>query len=66
MVFVFVFILQVYLVDYGLAVHYTSDGQHRSYKEDPRKAHNGTVEFTSRDAHNGVGMWIFCCNDQWC
>lgn len=50
--------LQVYLVDYGLAVHYTCDGKHRTYKEDPRKAHNGTVEFTSRDAHSGVGMQI--------
>lgn len=58
MVYIFLYTLQVYLVDYGLAVHYTSDGQHRSYKEDPRKAHNGTVEFTSRDAHNGVGRWI--------
>ena len=25
------------------------------YKEDPKRKHDGTVEFTSRDAHNGVG-----------
>jgi len=50
--------LQVYLVDYGLATHYKHDGKHRAYKEDPRKAHDGTIEFTSRDAHKGVGKWI--------
>ncbi|XP_065919725.1 serine/threonine-protein kinase VRK1-like isoform X2 [Dysidea avara] len=45
---------EVYLVDYGLATHYTLGGKHRAYKEDPRKAHDGTIEFTSRDAHKGV------------
>ncbi|XP_062503194.1 serine/threonine-protein kinase VRK1-like [Corticium candelabrum] len=45
---------QVYLVDYGLVSRYTIGGKHREYKEDPRKAHDGTVEFTSIDAHNGV------------
>jgi len=52
-------------VDYGLATHYIHDGQHRTYKEDPRKAHNGTVEFTSRDAHNGVGMQAFCIDNSY-
>ena len=51
-------------MDYGLAVHYTYDGEHRAYKEDPRKAHNGTLEFTSRDAHNGASMYMnYCMND---
>ncbi|GFR95930.1 serine/threonine-protein kinase VRK1 [Elysia marginata] len=45
---------EVYLVDYGLAYRYTVDGVHKEYKEDPRKAHEGTIEFTSRDAHKGV------------
>jgi len=45
---------QVFLVDYGLAFRFSVDGTHKEYKEDPRKAHDGTVEFTSRDAHNGV------------
>jgi len=45
---------QVFLVDYGLAYRYMTDGQHKPYKEDPRKAHDGTIEFTSRDAHKGV------------
>ncbi|KAK6183120.1 hypothetical protein SNE40_010657 [Patella caerulea] len=45
---------QIYLVDFGLAFKYVVDGKHKEYKEDPRKAHDGTVEFTSRDAHNGV------------
>lgn len=45
---------QVYLVDYGLALKYSPDGSHKAYKEDPRKAHDGTIEFTSTDAHKGV------------
>ncbi|KAL3874653.1 hypothetical protein ACJMK2_037635 [Sinanodonta woodiana] len=45
---------QVYLVDYGLACKYIIDGNHKEYKEDPKKAHDGTVEFTSIDAHKGV------------
>ncbi|XP_074644610.1 serine/threonine-protein kinase VRK1-like [Tubulanus polymorphus] len=45
---------EVYLVDYGLATKYTSDNKAKEYKEDPKKAHDGTVEFTSIDAHKGV------------
>ncbi|KAI6657722.1 Serine/threonine-protein kinase VRK1 [Oopsacas minuta] len=45
---------EVYLVDYGLAYRYLADGKHREYQEDPRCAHDGTIEFTSRDAHKGV------------
>ncbi|XP_065183608.1 serine/threonine-protein kinase VRK1-like [Sycon ciliatum] len=45
---------EVYLVDFGLAALYTIDGKHRVYKEDPKRAHDGTIEFTSIDAHNGV------------
>ena len=44
----------MYLVDYGLAYRYLADGKHREYQEDPRCAHDGTIEFTSRDAHKGV------------
>lgn len=44
----------VYLVDYGLATKYVPDGKHKEYKEEPKKAHDGTVEFTSIDAHKGV------------
>ena len=43
-------------MDYGLALKYSPDGSHKVYKEDPRKAHDGTIEFTSTDAHKGVGM----------
>lgn len=42
---------QVYLVDFGLASHYTTKTE---YKLDPKKAHNGTIEYTSRDAHFGI------------
>jgi vaccinia related kinase len=41
---------QVHLLDFGLACHYST----KEYKNDPKKAHNGTIEYTSRDAHNGV------------
>lgn len=47
--------LQVYLVDYGFAYRYCPDGVHKEYKEDPKRCHDGTLEFTSIDAHNGVG-----------
>ncbi|XP_075387581.1 serine/threonine-protein kinase VRK1 [Tenrec ecaudatus] len=45
---------QVYLVDYGLAYRYCPEGIHKEYKEDPKRRHDGTMEFTSIDAHNGV------------
>ncbi|KAK6635899.1 hypothetical protein RUM44_001153 [Polyplax serrata] len=40
---------QVYLVDFGLAARYTNVP-----KADPRRAHNGTIEYTSRDGHEGI------------
>uniref|UniRef100_A0A8B9J3W3 non-specific serine/threonine protein kinase n=1 Tax=Astyanax mexicanus TaxID=7994 RepID=A0A8B9J3W3_ASTMX len=45
---------QVYLVDYGLAYRYSPDGVPKEYKEDPKRCHDGTIEFTSIDAHKGV------------
>lgn len=42
---------KVFLVDFGLASHFTTSPE---YKPDPKKMHNGTIEYTSRDAHNGV------------
>ncbi|XP_025105212.1 serine/threonine-protein kinase VRK1-like isoform X2 [Pomacea canaliculata] len=45
---------QVYLVDYGLAYRYMVDSTHKPYKEDPKRAHDGTAEYASRDAHKGV------------
>ncbi|XP_023322546.1 serine/threonine-protein kinase VRK1 isoform X2 [Eurytemora carolleeae] len=45
----------VYLVDFGLACKYrNSQGFHCSAEPDERKAHEGTLEYTSRDAHTGV------------
>lgn len=41
---------QAYLLDFGLACHYNT----KEYKPDPKKMHNGTIEYTSRDAHQGV------------
>lgn len=45
---------QVYLVDYGLAYRYCPEGVHKEYKEDPKRCHDGTIEYTSIDAHKGV------------
>ncbi|XP_038146576.1 serine/threonine-protein kinase VRK1 [Cyprinodon tularosa] len=45
---------QVYLVDYGLAYRYAPEGRLKEYKEDPKKCHDGTIEFTSIDAHKGA------------
>lgn len=41
---------QAYLVDFGLASHYTT----KDFKPDPKKMHNGTIEYTSRDAHQVI------------
>ncbi|XP_033321100.2 uncharacterized protein LOC117217540 [Megalopta genalis] len=42
---------QVYLVDFGLASRLTTKDK---YELDPKKAHNGTIEYVSRDGHMGV------------
>ena len=57
----FFFPPQVYLLDYGLVYRFSPDGNHKEYKEDPKRKHDGTIEFTSRDAHNGVGKLITSC-----
>jgi len=44
----------VYLVDFGLVSKYQKEGVHHEYKPDARKAHDGTIEYTSRDAHIGA------------
>ncbi|XP_045436716.1 serine/threonine-protein kinase VRK2 isoform X5 [Pipistrellus kuhlii] len=49
---------RVYLADYGLAYRYCPNGNHKQYQENPRKGHNGTMEFTSLDAHKGVACWM--------
>ncbi|KAK5647602.1 hypothetical protein RI129_002494 [Pyrocoelia pectoralis] len=41
--------VQVYLVDFGLCSHYSTNE-----KPDPKKAHNGTIEYVSRDGHLGI------------
>nr|XP_040034783.1 serine/threonine-protein kinase VRK2 isoform X1 [Gasterosteus aculeatus aculeatus]XP_040034784.1 serine/threonine-protein kinase VRK2 isoform X1 [Gasterosteus aculeatus aculeatus] len=45
---------KVYLADYGLSYRYCPDGEHKQYKENPKKGHNGTIEYTSLDAHRGA------------
>ncbi len=41
-------------MDYGLAYRYSPEGVPKEYKEDPKRCHDGTIEFTSIDAHKGV------------
>lgn len=46
---------QVFLLDYGLASKYLlSNGNHKTFCTDERKAHAGTILFCSVDAHLGV------------
>uniref|UniRef100_A0A8C7KAB4 non-specific serine/threonine protein kinase n=1 Tax=Oncorhynchus kisutch TaxID=8019 RepID=A0A8C7KAB4_ONCKI len=47
-------VVHVYLADNGLSYRYSPDGVHKENKENPKKGHNGTVEYTSIDAQNGV------------
>ncbi len=44
---------RVYLVDFGLCSKYVRSGLHKPYQPDRRWAHEGTVEYTSRDCHLG-------------
>ena len=45
----------VHLVDFGLACRYRDTfGFHGAEEPDERKAHDGTLEYTSRDAHTGA------------
>lgn len=41
---------QIYLVDFGLATKFNVE---KEFKPDPKKAHDGTIEYLSRDAHQG-------------
>ncbi|KAM8833009.1 serine/threonine-protein kinase VRK1 isoform 1-T2 [Synchiropus picturatus] len=63
---------QVYLADYGLAYRYAPGGVLKDYKEDPKRCHDGTIEYTSINAHNGAASCRRCdmeilgyCMVQW-
>jgi serine/threonine protein kinase len=46
---------RVYVIDYGLATKFIdTNEQHKPFCMDQRRAHDGTLEFTSRDAHFGA------------
>lgn len=46
---------RVHLIDFGLALKFVDcNGIHRPFVMDQRRAHDGTLEFTSRDAHMGA------------
>ncbi|KAG7229914.1 hypothetical protein INR49_009632 [Caranx melampygus] len=49
---------KIYLVDYGLSNRYCPQGVHKEYKENPKKGHNGTIEYTSLDAHKGLAQLV--------
>jgi vaccinia related kinase len=45
----------VYLLDFGMSCRYLDgNGVHKKYVYDQRKAHAGTLEYASRDAHVGA------------
>jgi len=44
---------RVHLVDYGLCSKFRVGDLHKQYRHDTRWAHEGTMEYTSRDAHIG-------------
>lgn len=44
---------KVHLVDFGLCSRYTIGNIHKQYTHDLRWAHEGTLEYTSRDSHIG-------------
>lgn len=51
---------RAYLVDFGLAYRFkTAAGIHKPFVHDERRAHEGTLEFTSRDAHHGSKYFFF-------
>lgn len=43
-----------YLIDFGLTSKFMVGNNHRVYSEDPKAAHDGTLEYTSRDSHRGA------------
>ncbi|ABQ43618.1 serine/threonine protein kinase [Tanapox virus] len=45
---------KLYLIDYGLAFRFMVNNMHVEFKKDPKRMHNGTIEFTSIDAHCGA------------
>ncbi|XP_017463853.1 PREDICTED: uncharacterized protein LOC108357245 isoform X2 [Rhagoletis zephyria] len=45
---------RIFLIDFGLASKFMDNGVHRPFVMDQRRAHDGTLEFTSRDAHMGA------------
>ncbi|XP_076811021.1 serine/threonine-protein kinase VRK1-like [Clavelina lepadiformis] len=45
---------KLYLVNYSSAYRYMVDNSHKKYMTDPKNAHNGTIEYTSTDAHEGA------------
>ncbi|CAI9736820.1 serine/threonine-protein kinase VRK1-like [Octopus vulgaris] len=47
---------RLYLIDYGLAAKYIQNNKHKPYYEASRKAHQGTLFYTSIDAHKGVAQ----------
>ena len=54
---------KVYLVDYGLVSKYRNLGLHKAFEPDQRSAHEGTLEYTSRDAHLGCKFNLIFLNN---
>lgn len=44
---------EVILIDYGLAFRFYRDGEYHEFHQNKKDKHNGTIEYTSQDAHIG-------------
>jgi vaccinia related kinase len=42
------------LLDFGMCYRFKKDNIHQKWNTDPKRKHNGTVEYASRDAHMGA------------
>lgn len=61
---------KVFLVDYGLTSRLTHSGLHKPFEPDQRSAHEGTLEYVSRDSHLGcvsrrgdIEILLYCLID---
>lgn len=45
---------EAFLVDFGCAIRFNTNGKHQPFVMKPERRHNGTIEYTSLDAHKGA------------
>ncbi len=50
---------EAYLVNFWLVYRFKPDNVHHKYAIKSDRCHNGTIEYTSRDAHDGARNYLF-------